>query len=158
MGQGISVVTVYLCEIAPANMRGTLACMIQLFITIGIAVGYFITFGSATISSGLSWRLPFIVQAVFAVILATSAIWIPFSPRWLVERGRKDDAIKVLRGLRDERDDVEKEVSGIDVARMNQEKCEDQATILELFERRYIVRNLLGIFLMSFQQLTGVRF
>ncbi|THU96762.1 MFS transporter [Dendrothele bispora CBS 962.96] len=161
MGQAISVVTVYLCEIAPANTRGTLACMIQLLITIGVAAGYFITFGTATIDSemnsrsGLSWRLPFVVQAIVAVLLAMSAIWIPFSPRWLVERGRKDDTIKVLRGLRDG-DCIEKELKEIDAAHMRREKREDHATIRELFEPRYIKRNLLGIFLMSFQQLTGI--
>jgi MFS family permease len=38
-GQSISVVTIYLCEISPHEIRGTVATMLQLLITMGIAMG-----------------------------------------------------------------------------------------------------------------------
>ncbi|EGN96092.1 hypothetical protein SERLA73DRAFT_185629 [Serpula lacrymans var. lacrymans S7.3] len=153
-GQSISVVTVYLCEIAPQNIRGALACMIQLLITIGIAVGYFVAYASANIHNSLAWRVPFIAQACMATILASGMAFMPFSPRWLVQHGRIDDARKVLQKMRDS-DSVESELQSIQNS-LEQSENEKRASYSEMFQKRYIKRTLLGIFLMSFQQLTGI--
>ncbi|GFF76258.1 high-affinity glucose transporter [Aspergillus lentulus] len=102
MGQAISVATVYLVEIATADIRGVTACLLQLFVVVGIMIGYFIAYGSHQLSGSLAWRLPFIVQAVMAAVLSLGLLFLPFSPRWLVQAGRSDDARRVLTKLRTE--------------------------------------------------------
>lgn len=70
-GQTISVASIYLVEIAPRETRGKLACLLQFFIAIGVMSGYFITYGTQKLSSSMAWRLPFVIQAVFASLFHT---------------------------------------------------------------------------------------
>jgi MFS family permease len=100
IGLGFSTTTVYLVEIAPARQRGLLGCMTQLLITIGIAAAYFIAYASVGLSGSIAWRIPFIVQASVGLILAIGMIFIPFSPRWLMQMGREVEAMETLRKLR----------------------------------------------------------
>lgn len=153
-GQSISVVTIYLCEIAPQNVRGTVATMLQLFITIGIAAGYFIAYGSSRLDSSLAWRIPFIVEACIAAMLSIGMTFMPFSPRWLVQRGRLHEARQVLSRLRQTRN-IDEELQSIRGSL--EEEGTQQATFSEVFSKRYIRRSLLGIFLMGFEMLCGVR-
>lgn len=152
-GQSISVVTIYLCEIAPQNIRGTVASMLQLLITIGIATGYFIAYGSSRLDSSLAWRIPFIVEACIAMMLSIGMVLMPFSPRWLVQRGRVHEARQVLSRLR-QASDMNEELESI---RRSLEEGTQQAKFSQVFSKRYIRRSLVGIFLMGFQMLSGVR-
>ncbi|KAL4073267.1 general substrate transporter [Scleroderma yunnanense] len=152
-GQSISVVTIYLCELAPHKIRGTVATMLQLLITVGIASGYFIAYASSQLGDSLAWRTPFIVEAVNGIILAFGMFFMPHSPRWLVQRGRFHEAKTVLELYRDSAD-VEKELLGI--RGKLEEECMENGSFAEIFERRYIRRSILGIFIMTFMMLCGV--
>ncbi|KKK15494.1 hypothetical protein P175DRAFT_0429562 [Aspergillus ochraceoroseus IBT 24754] len=154
MGQAISVTTVYLVEIAPASIRGVTACFLQLYVVFGIMTGYFIAFGSHNIPGSLSWRLPFVIQAIVAVVLLVGIIFVPFSPRWLVQVGRIGDAHRVLSKVRP-LSAVEGELHEIQQS-MDPEKLQATASFKEIFNHKYRSRTALGIFLMSFQQLTGI--
>lgn len=71
-------------------------------ITAGIMISYWIDYGTGFIEDNeFSWRFPLAFQIVFAlVILAT--IWnLPESPRWLVLKGRDDEALEILELLHD---------------------------------------------------------
>ena len=166
-GQTVSVASIWLLEVATPEVRGKLAVSIQFMITIGIMTGYFICYGTQRLPSSLSWRLPFIVQAFCAVLLAMSVfVFIPFSPRWLVAKGHEDRAVDVLRQLRRRRDAVHHEADEVAVQKeLNEIKASIAATTLasgrsasyaELFHRRYRFRTLLGIFFMACQQLSGI--
>ncbi|EAW18423.1 sugar transporter [Aspergillus fischeri NRRL 181] len=155
MGQAISVATVYLVEIATADIRGVTACLLQLFVVVGIMTGYFIAYGSHELSGSMAWRLPFIVQAVMAAILSLGLLLLPFSPRWLVQAGRSDDARRVLSKLRTATA-VDAELREIQQS-LQSDRHKSVASWAEIFGRKYISRTSLGIFLMSFQQLTGAR-
>lgn len=50
--------------------------------------------------SNLAWQLPSIIQGIPAAILAIGIWWLPFSPRWLVKKGRDEEALKTLSYLR----------------------------------------------------------
>ena len=100
IGLGFSTTTVYMVEIAPASKRGLLSCMTQLLITIGIAAAYFTAYVSVGLEGSIAWRVPFIVQACTGVILASGIFFIPFSPRWLMQKGREGEALETLRRLR----------------------------------------------------------
>ena len=154
-GQSISVVTIYLCEIAPHDIRGTVATMLQLLITTGIATGYFISYGSSRIDNSLAWRIPFILQASMAAILTYGMAFMPYSPRWLIERGRIDEARAVLQRLRSNGELAEEELCLIQGSL--EEQSREHASYREIFQKRYIRRSVLGIFLMSFIMFSGVR-
>ncbi|KAF7158586.1 hypothetical protein CNMCM5623_003646 [Aspergillus felis] len=147
MGQAISVATVYLVEIATADIRGVTACLLQLYVVIGIMTGYFIAYGSHELSGSMAWRLPFIVQAVMAAALSLGLLLLPFSPRWLVQAGRSDDARRVLSKLRTATA-VDSELHEIQQS-LQSDRHKSVASWGEIFGRKYISRTSLGIFLMS---------
>ncbi|KAF2498548.1 sugar transporter [Lophium mytilinum] len=153
-GQAISVTTVYLVEIARPEVRGTLACLIQSYIVSGVALGYFISYGTRGIAGSLAWRAPFIIQAVVAACLCAGAGFMPFSPRWLVRSGRSEEAKRVLLRLREP---LEAEQELVEIREgIDAERQRPDAGWSEMFARRYVGRTALGCFLMAFQQLTGI--
>ena len=111
-GIGIGIASViapaYIAEISPAAIRGRLGSLQQLAIVTGIFVALLSdaflsnSAGSAadTLWWGLSaWRWMFLVGVVPAVVYALLALGIPESPRFLVGRGRNDEAAAVLARL-----------------------------------------------------------
>ena len=155
-GQAISVGTVYLVEVAPVEIRGVAACLLQLYVTIGITAGYFTAFGSRNLAGSIAWRTPFILQAAIALLLAAGMVFVPFSPRWLMQREKRTAAEVVLQRLRKDEDQVVQELADIDRSRVNSQRTDD-STFGEIFSRRYVKRTTVGIVILSLQQLTGVR-
>ncbi|KAB8664843.1 hypothetical protein FH972_026267 [Carpinus fangiana] len=101
VGEGafLSTTVVYICEIVPARHRGPLASLVQMAVTLGICVGYFVCYGTASVSSSFAWRIPFILQSIVAVTLAASCPFLPASPRWLISHGRMSEVPAVLEKL-----------------------------------------------------------
>ena len=153
-GQAIAVSTVYLVEIAPLEIRGAMACLLQLYIVFGIAAGYFICYGGQNLRGSVAWRLPFIIQALIAAIHCVGMLFVPLSPRWLVQVGRSEDARRVLKQVR-KREEVEDELMRMMDGLMTSPR-ESMSSFKEIFGKKFIRRTMLGMVVMSFQQLTGV--
>ena len=98
----------YNSELAPPELRGMLVSTQQLAITIGIMLAYWISYGSNNIGgtgegqSDWAWRTPMIAQGAPAVILAVGVWFLPYSPRWLVKKGRDEEALAALSRLRNQ--------------------------------------------------------
>ncbi|EIN04886.1 general substrate transporter [Punctularia strigosozonata HHB-11173 SS5] len=101
-------VPLYNAELAPPEVRGSLVALQQLAITFGIMVSFWIDYGTNFIGgthqsqSEAAWRIPLALQLVPAITLGVGILAMPFSPRWLVNNGREDEALAVLsqtRGL-----------------------------------------------------------
>ncbi|KAI9057302.1 general substrate transporter [Trametes sanguinea] len=99
-------VPLYNAELAPPEVRGSLVALQQLAITFGIMVSFWIDYGTNYIGgtgstqSEASWRVALALQLVPAVILGIGILWMPFSPRWLVNNQRDDEALQVLSRAR----------------------------------------------------------
>jgi len=100
VGLTSSVVPVYQSEIAPKNVRGRIVSLQQWAITWGIMIQYFIQYGCSHINGTSSFRLPWGIQMVPAVILFVGLLFFPKSPRWLATKDRWDEARQVLADLR----------------------------------------------------------
>lgn len=102
VGSLSTAVPTYNSEVAPAEVRGAVGGTWQLSVTLGIMLSFFAGFGTNYISdtSSISWRLPLAFQAIFAIGLIVGTIFIPYSPRWLVSKGRDEEALKVLSDVR----------------------------------------------------------
>ena len=154
IGQALAVTTVYLVEITPPKTRGAWTGLLELYIVSGVMVGYFVVYGSRNLPSSLAWRTPFIVQSGIALVLAFGTIFIPFSPRWLVQKNRIREAERVLndtRGTSVAREEL------LDIQRNLVERAEQpEAAFQEMFRQRYLRRTLLGIFVMIGLQMNGV--
>lgn len=99
-------VPLYNAELAPPEVRGSLVALQQLAITFGIMVSFWIDYGMNYIGgtgdsqSEAAWRIPLGLQIVPALILGVGILFMPFSPRWLVNQGRDEEAIQVLSRAR----------------------------------------------------------
>ncbi|CAM1510798.1 Fc.00g083110.m01.CDS01 [Cosmosporella sp. VM-42] len=87
---------VYMSEVAPPHARGSLVGMQG----VGIVTAYILcavfNLGFSFVDSAIQWRLIFIVMTGMAVLHLISLYFLPESPRWLMEKGREEEAKAVL--------------------------------------------------------------
>jgi sugar porter (SP) family MFS transporter len=95
LGIGCSSATVptYLSELAPARLRGAMSSLNQIFIVSGILIAFLVDYWLA--STG-NWRGMFAGALVPAGILLIGLFFLPETPRWLLKRGREQEARAVL--------------------------------------------------------------
>ncbi|MGX1115081.1 sugar porter (SP) family MFS transporter [Streptomyces ambofaciens] len=110
VGGASNMVPVYIAEVAPARIRGRLMVLFQLMVACGQLIAY--VCGWALSDTG-GWRLMFGLAVVPAVALGVGMLFLPESPRWLVEHGRREEAATVLTRLRSPGTDVHQEIDEI---------------------------------------------
>lgn len=100
LGEGFltNAIPLYHTEIAPPDIRGRLITLFSAMSSVGTIVGFFVNFGASYITNDWAWRIPFLVQLVVCVLLS-SAYFLPYSPRWLVDKNRRDEALLVIARL-----------------------------------------------------------
>jgi len=94
------VVPLYIGEISPPEIRGSLLVFKALFVVLGIVIAFWITYATKEMDGHWSWQLPFLIQIFPGLILGFGAIFLPFSPRWLASKGREQEALDNLVKIR----------------------------------------------------------
>lgn len=105
-GFGIGIVSivspVYISEVSPAEVRGTMVSLYQLFITIGFLLAYLANF---LILKGTTmadyWRPMLGAEAIPDLLFLVLIFFIPESPRWLQVRGQRQDNSEAWAALRE---------------------------------------------------------
>ncbi|CCX12143.1 general substrate transporter [Pyronema domesticum] len=83
-------------ELAHFQHRARITSLYNTTWYIGSIIAAWTTYGTFSINSTWSWRIPSILQAAPAAIML-SCIWlVPESPRWLISRDRNEEALKIL--------------------------------------------------------------
>lgn len=166
IGEGffLSVLVVYICEISPAARRGPLASLPQFGTTIGIAAGYFISYGTSRINSSASWRVPLAFQSFMALSFAVFMTLVPPSPRWLLANGRAKEAAQTMAWLGVPTSELEESFQA-SVPESEEPGVQPslgeniRATFRDLskaFASGVRGRTFLGCFIMGMQQLAGI--
>ncbi|KAI8272888.1 hypothetical protein K4K57_005883 [Colletotrichum sp. SAR 10_99] len=106
----------YISEVSPPHLRGTLLVLESVAIVGGVTIAYWITYACKDIAGEASWRVPFALQLPSAMLLGAMIQLFPYSPRWLAMQDRHEDCLSSLCKLRklpasDER--VQAEYQGI---------------------------------------------
>ncbi|KAI8097331.1 general substrate transporter [Halteromyces radiatus] len=153
------VIPLYQSEVAPKEIRGRLVAIQQWSITWGIFLAFWIQTGCGHIESTAAFRVFWAIQTVPALILCAGMWAFPFSPRWLADKGRMDEAIKVLADIHGNGDPnhprVLLEIEEINaVVKFDREQASHRYT--DLFKPGIAYRVFLGVFLQIWQQLTGM--
>ncbi|KAH9950699.1 general substrate transporter [Amylocystis lapponica] len=99
VGIASAVVPVYQSEITAPAIRGRIVALQQWSITWGILLQYFVEFGCSYIDGVASFRIPWGLQMIPAILLALGMMVFPESPRWLVDHDHPEAALEVLADL-----------------------------------------------------------
>ncbi|THY09247.1 putative MFS monosaccharide transporter [Aureobasidium pullulans] len=100
VGMCACLAPMYISEIAPPEIRGTLLVIQELSIVTGIVIAFYITYATRHIQSHWSWRGPFLIQMFPALCLCVGVVFLPYSPRWLCGQDRDEESLKTLSRLR----------------------------------------------------------
>jgi sugar porter (SP) family MFS transporter len=151
---GASVVSpLYIAEISPARRRGRLVAVQQFNIVLGILLAFFSNYLLAGMELGsATWRGMFGVEAFPAAAFFFLLFGIPQSPRWLVAKGRVEEAGQLLALLGTDTGSVQQEIDAI-----RQSLATEQDSLQEPFLRRkYAKPILLAVLIALFNQLSGI--
>ncbi|KAK0351925.1 hypothetical protein LTR91_007040 [Friedmanniomyces endolithicus] len=102
-----AIVILYMSEICPKKVRGALVAGYQFCITLGLLLASCVTYGTSTLTTTSSYRIPIGLQFIFGVVLGVGLLFLPESPRFFVKRGRIEQARKALAHVRDQPQDSE---------------------------------------------------
>ncbi|KAI0269186.1 general substrate transporter [Gloeopeniophorella convolvens] len=163
--QGIAVgmlsmtVPILQCEIAPGHARGLFVSIEYLCLNAGYAISAWVGYGFFfAIPSEISWRGPYIIQAVLAAILFTWTIFLPETPRWLIKNGFQEEGLTTLADLHGNGDVTDPAVraSYLEIATtLEREKVLGEASWSQVF-KQYTRRTFIGITCQLFAQFNGI--
>jgi sugar porter (SP) family MFS transporter len=151
---GASVVSpMYIAEISPAKSRGRLVALAQFNIVLGILLAFLSNYVITRMDLGATeWRWMFGVEAVPAALFFALLYGVPYSPRWLMARGREEEARGVLQRLEPNGWLVEDELRSI------RESLDLQHHRLNepFYGRKYRTPIMLAVMIAFFNQASGI--
>lgn len=145
----------YIAEVAPEKIRGTLVALYQLAIVVGILVVFFVNLqiqrlGDETWNTHTGWRWMFASLTLPSLLFGGLMLAVPESPRWLMKMGRRAEAQVILE-----------KVGGAENARREIRQIEEvlrqeEGRWAELFTSGYGRALVIGILLAVFGQFSGI--
>ncbi len=151
---GISVGTasfvspMYISELAPKRIRGGVTSFNQLMIVSGIMAAYLVNWALKDATDNWRWMLG--LGALPGLALAIGMYFQPFSPRWLVERGREQEARDVLCRARTSEEEADEELEEI------KEAAKEAGGLREVWRPQVRPLVAVGLALAIAQQFIGV--
>ncbi|KAH7141627.1 hypothetical protein EDB81DRAFT_884706 [Dactylonectria macrodidyma] len=126
-GMIITTTPVYLSEISPAHSRGLLVGLQGNFIVFGYISSSCAALGFHFVSKTYQWRLNYINAAFVGVCLLFSLLFLPESPRWLVEVNRPDEAGEILHNIHKTRQDPNGRVARAELSQIVAQVDQDRS-------------------------------
>jgi len=152
IGGAILIAPIYIAEIAPPKLRGSLVSFNQLNIVIGISVAYFSNYFLVNIE-GEAWRWMLGVEAIPAFIYFLSLFTVPKSPRWLIQKHNKVDAATLIL----------RKIGGDDYATSTIKDIfskgsdtKEKSKLSDIFQSKYATIMIIAFGIAFFQQITGI--
>ncbi|KAJ1410691.1 Sugar/inositol transporter [Sesbania bispinosa] len=156
IGFGGMISPIYIAEISPNTTRGSLTTFPEIFINLGILLGYVSNYAFSGFSAHINWRI-MLADGIFpSVFIAFALFIIPESPRWLVMQNRIEEARSVLLKTNENEKEVEERLKEIQHAAGFSNSAKPVWHEL-LFPSPSLRRMLItGIGIQCFQQISGI--
>lgn len=169
IGVGISLIIapMYIAEIAPAEKRGKLVSFNQLNIVIGLSVAFFTNYLIVHLANSdaawvetlkireFNWRWMLGLEFIPAVLYFIFLFFVPQSPRWLIIKGRFNEALQIMKTIGDEKI-AEKVVADIQESILLELAPKEKTSIRELFKPSMKLVMTIGIGIAILQQIVGI--
>lgn len=139
--------------------------MPQMMVPLGITIGYFTCYGTQHISSSLSWRLPWIIQAISSVIYLACCKFLPDSPRWLLLHQRREKALRCIKMLGIDQKEAEEDILRVEnpvsaperqLQDLREETKKNPNMLKAMFQPKVRARTLLAFFLLFMEGMCGI--
>ena len=169
-GVGIGIVSIvspiYISEVSPAKIRGTLVSLYQLAVTAGFLLAYLANWAidagidpSAAADAGLwsrmfnaeAWRGMLGSETLPALLFLFIIFFIPESPKWLIIKGKSSEATAVLSRILGSEDEINAEVEAT-----RSSSGEDKGSWSDLLKPGILVAVLAGCAIAILGQFMGV--
>lgn len=151
LGVGASTIAApaYVSEIAPPKDRGRLVALYQFNIVLGILIAFFSNYLLSNVGEN-AWRWMIGVEAIPAVIYTLLVFTVPKSPRWLLLKGRDNEAIRTLKILYPDKnvDEVIAEIKASQSTHVDSKET--------IFMKKYRFPLTLAFLIAFFNQFSGI--
>ena len=169
IGVGISllIAPMYIAEIAPADKRGKMVSFNQLNIVIGLSVAFFTNYLIVHLASSdaiwvdtlkireYNWRWMLGIEFAPALFYFIFLFFVPQSPRWLIMKGRYEEALDVMETIGDEKV-AKKIVNEIKESILLDSAPKEKISITELFLPSMKLVMTIGVGIAILQQIVGI--
>ncbi|KAF8523086.1 general substrate transporter [Hysterangium stoloniferum] len=152
-----TIVPIYQSEVSPAEHRGALACMEFTGNILGYASSVWVDYFCSYLESDYAWRIPLSMQCVIGTILAIGSLFMPESPRWLIDTGKDEEGMIVIADLHGGNLDDEKAKEEFQEIRavVELERTSGDRSYTAMW-RRYKYRVLIAMSSQAFAQLASI--
>jgi SP family arabinose:H+ symporter-like MFS transporter len=147
VGAACIVSPMYIAEISPPAIRGRLVLLTQVANVVGEIVSYLVAY---YLSFSGNWRWMFGSTVVPVACFVGALLFVPESPRWLVQKNRAQEAIDVLTRIGGRENALE------EMAAIRSSLVEKSCRLKDLLRPGIRIALLVAIGLAVFQQLDGV--
>jgi sugar porter (SP) family MFS transporter len=169
IGVGLSLILapMYIAEISPSEKRGKMVSFNQLNIVIGISVAFFTNYLIVHLASSntewvqllkikeYNWRWMLGIEAFPALLYYIFLFFVPQSPRWLLMKGKYDEALIIMKKLGDD-ETAEKMITEFKESILLDAKPKEKSSIKDLFLPSMKLVLSIGIVIAVLQQITGI--
>ncbi|KAJ4413815.1 hypothetical protein N0V82_008309 [Gnomoniopsis sp. IMI 355080] len=144
----------------PKEIRGRCGSFYQWMYTWGVLLAYWVDYGVAKnpniVKTSSEWQIPLGLELVAAGIMLLGCFTLPESTRWLMSKGRSEEAWKSLAWMRgDEGERTHEEFTETQLGLRAEEALKESFSIKELLEPANRLRFFIGPMLFVFQNATG---
>jgi MFS family permease len=155
-----ATVPMWVSECTQARNRGIMVMLSGWFAVGGLVLATWLEFGLYFVpNNSVSWRLPIAFQAVFALIIVSTVLFMPESPRWLIKMDRVEEARGILATLDDipqESQEMAENLAMIQYTLTEEMRLHDSASPFALTHNRHLHRTLLAMGVNFFAQMSGI--
>lgn len=167
VGAALIIAPMYIAEISPAKLRGTMVSFNQLNIVIGISVAFFTNYlilslgdsdASWVESLGIkqhNWRWMLGIETLPAVLYFLALYLVPRSPRWLIMQGKVQAARKVFNRVNPDPQAIEKQIEDCKES-LGGEGEAQKHSLKDLFKPALTLVVTIGVVVAILQQITGI--